>query len=145
MDGLHPVVCEVMPNALENLMWLDLQHNQLTKISSEICEFKKLKALYIHCNYIHQLQEFEKLGHLEHLRSLTVHGNPIDRIEGFRLILIGLLPHVKKLDTVLVTKKEVDNAKYANDFLGLGGKLPSYKGKDLPKPAGSKDGKKSKD
>jgi hypothetical protein len=39
-----------------------------------------------------------------------VHGNPIERIKNFRLYLIAAIPQIKKIDTVLVSKKERDNA-----------------------------------
>jgi hypothetical protein len=39
-----------------------------------------------------------------------VHGNPFDAIPNFRLYIIGLLPTLKKLDSVLISKKELDNA-----------------------------------
>jgi len=51
------------------------------------------------------------------LRSLTIHGNPVETIDNFRLFVIGFLPHLKKLDTVLVSKKERDNSKvWLNEF-----------------------------
>ena len=65
------------------------------------------------------MREFFKLTKLEYLRSLTVHGNPIDRIDGFRLILIAVFPSLKKLDTVMITKKEVDNSNYIAGLLCL--------------------------
>jgi hypothetical protein len=49
------------------------------------------------------------LSVLPELRILTVHGNPIDTIENFRLYIIGMLPNLKKLDSVLISKKELDN------------------------------------
>lgn len=39
-----------------------------------------------------------------------VHGNPIDQLPNFRIFAIGILPQVKTLDTVVVSKKERDNA-----------------------------------
>ena len=78
-----------------------------------------LKSLYLHCNHIYDLREFFKLNKLEHLRNLTVHGNYVDRIDGFRLILIAVFPSLKKLDTVLVSKKEIDNSNYIAGLLGL--------------------------
>ncbi len=45
------------------------------------------------------------------LKELTIHGNPIDTIPNFRLYIIGIVPHLRKLDTVLVSKKERDNCR----------------------------------
>lgn len=100
-------------NFTQNLMWIDLQHNYLTSIPRHGFEcFENLKSLYLHCNYIVDLKEIENLNGLEHLRNLTIHGNPVDRIPHFRLITLAILPWLKKLDTVLYSKKERDNALY---------------------------------
>lgn len=104
---------------LTDLMWIDLQHNNLVKLPKE--EFERipnLKSLYLHRNYIFDLKELENLNHLTQLMSLTIHGNPVDRIPHFRyflltrLIILSILPTLKKLDTVLYSKKERDNAQY---------------------------------
>lgn len=64
----------------------------------------------MHANKLKEITEFEKLQCLTELRTLTVHGNPFDAIPNFRLYIIGLLPTLKKLDSVLISKKELDNA-----------------------------------
>lgn len=69
-----------------------------------------MKALYLHANKLKDITEFQKLQGLTELRTLTVHGNPLDTIPNFRLYIIGLLPTLKKLDSVLISKKELDNA-----------------------------------
>ena len=57
------------------------------------------------------------------LNSLTLHGNPVEQITNFRLFLIGTIKSVKKLDNVLISKKERDNARvYIEQF------------KHIPKP-----------
>jgi Leucine-rich repeat (LRR) protein len=46
----------------ENLEWLDLSYNYLEKIEKEIPEmFPNLKTLYLHGNYISNLDEVKKL------------------------------------------------------------------------------------
>lgn len=44
-----------------NLEWLDLSYNYLEKIEPEILNFPNLKALYLHGNYIQNLEEVKKL------------------------------------------------------------------------------------
>lgn len=46
------------PSKLE---WLDLSYNYLENIESEILKFKNLKTLYLHGNYIQNLEEVKKL------------------------------------------------------------------------------------
>lgn len=73
-------------------------------------KFEQLKSLYLHFNYIKNLEELEKLKELKNLNKLMVHGNPIDQLPGYRTFVIGIVPQVKTLDTVVVSKKEKDNA-----------------------------------
>jgi len=65
------------------------------------------------------------------LRSLTIHANPIEKIPNFRLYIIGILPFLQKLDTVLITKKERDNARvWISTFMNT--KLPEIKDPEKP-------------
>ena len=51
---------------------------------------------------------------------MTIHGNPIATVGNFRVYIIGLLPHLKKLDSVVVSKKERDNSKFFTKALEPG-------------------------
>lgn len=42
-------------------MWVDLSHNRLSALSSDLGELKNLRALYLHVNYISSFKELEKL------------------------------------------------------------------------------------
>jgi hypothetical protein len=41
---------------------------------------------------------------------MTIHGNPLAAVPNFRMLTISLLPDLRKLDSVLISKKERDNA-----------------------------------
>lgn len=41
-----------------------------------------------------------------------IHGNPLTEIPNFRSYLISIMPNLKKIDSVLVSKKEIDNATF---------------------------------
>lgn len=41
-----------------------------------------------------------------------IHGNPLTEVPNFRSYLIAILPNLKKIDSVLISKKEVDNAAF---------------------------------
>lgn len=41
---------------------------------------------------------------------MTIHGNPLAGVPNFRILAISILPELKKLDSVLISKKERDNA-----------------------------------
>jgi Leucine-rich repeat (LRR) protein len=56
-----PVVSFVLPE-FEQLQWLDLSHNYLEKLDYNFKEFKHLKALYLHCNFLYDLNDFMQLA-----------------------------------------------------------------------------------
>jgi Leucine-rich repeat (LRR) protein len=60
------------------LLWIDLSYNYLETIEDEILKFPNLKTLFLHGNYIANLEEARKLSGLTQLASLTLYGNPIE-------------------------------------------------------------------
>lgn len=112
---------EVVMNFPAKLKWLDLSFNYLTKIEADILDLPELKTLYLHGNYIYQLEEVRKLGNLENLISLTLHGNPIEQIPGYRMYVLGIMykkhQNLKKLDSVVITRKEQEAAYVWNEHL----------------------------
>jgi len=108
LDGLENVLREVMYHP-SKLVWMDLSHNRLESISKEIQTYTNLQSLYLHCNYIHNFKELVVLQKLN-LRALTLYGNQIENIKGYRLYVIGILAQAKRLDSVLITRLERDNA-----------------------------------
>ncbi|XP_036924480.1 transmembrane O-methyltransferase homolog isoform X1 [Sturnira hondurensis] len=67
-----------------NLAWIDLSFNDLTSIDPVLTTFFNLSVLYLHGNSIQRLGEVNKLAILPRLRSLTLHGNPIEEEKGYR-------------------------------------------------------------
>jgi len=132
LDGMYDIINKVMFNC-KRLSWIDLSHNYLVALTKEFQNFPELRTLNIHCNYIHDLKELEVLQPLQNLKALTVHGNPVDLIPSFRLYIIGILPQLQKLDTVLITKKEKDNAHVLRDTFNLK-KYPKLNPKEITKP-----------
>lgn len=130
---MDTILEKVMYNPINNLRWLDLQHNYLINLDSCISNFVNLKCLYLHCNFIYDLNEFKKLENLKSLRILTVHNNPLVKIPNFRLYFISIFKNLKKLDTVLVTNKERDNSRvWIYTFKKK--KYPAYTKIDCRKP-----------
>ena len=131
--GIVKVVRELAPRALDTLQWLDLQHNYLITIPPEIAEFSQLKVLYLHSNYIADMNQFTVLAPLSKLISITVHSNPIVRIQNFRLFVVAILPQTKKIDSVLISEKEREATKVWAKTYSLK-RLPAYRAEDCPKP-----------
>eukprot|EP00116_Pleurobrachia_bachei_P012180 sb/3472442/ len=75
-----------------------------------ILEFTNLTTLYLHGNHICNLAEIKKLSGLPHLRTLTLHGNPIENQEGYRHFVLSTLPTLKQLDFSSVTKQNQRDA-----------------------------------
>ncbi len=95
-------------NKVDLLQWIDLSHNKIKNIHIDITKLKYLKILYLHANYIQKLEEVSLLAKCNSLINLTLHGNPIEHIKGYRLLVIELLPALEKLDFTLVSEKELD-------------------------------------
>jgi Leucine-rich repeat (LRR) protein len=75
--GLRSILDVVMFNPAR-LEWLDLSYNYLEKIEPEILKFPFLKTLYLHGNYISNLDEVRKLSDLPYLQTLSLYGNSIE-------------------------------------------------------------------
>ena len=97
----------------QRLLWLDLSYNYLTDIEDEILNFPELKTLYLHGNYISNLEHTRKLQRFYDLQSLTLYGNPLEQIKNYRLYVLGVMyanenQNLRRLDQVLVTNREYD-------------------------------------
>ena len=111
VTDLPKVLLDVMYNS-QNLIWLDLSYNYLETIENDLLEFEQLKTLYLHGNYISNLEETKKLNGFRDLQSLTLYGNPIETIQQYRLWVLGVMytynENLRRLDQVLVTNREFD-------------------------------------
>lgn len=85
-----------------NLLWLDLSYNYLEVIEEDILQLPRLQTLYLHGNYIANLDETRKLNQFNNLQSLTLYGNPIETIKNYRLWILGVMylrnENLRKLD-----------------------------------------------
>lgn len=72
-----------------------------------------MKTLALHGNYISDLEEVRKLNDIGSLQSLSLNGNPIEEIRGYRLYVLGIIyakyETLRKLDSVIISKNEFDN------------------------------------
>ena len=88
--GMAEVLEVVMWNS-RNLLWLDLSYNFLQSIDEELLNFPEIKTLYLHGNYIANLEHTKKLQKFEDLQSLTLYGNPIEQVKGYRMYVLGVM------------------------------------------------------
>mmetsp|Transcript_25364 Transcript_25364/g.33918 ORF Transcript_25364/g.33918 Transcript_25364/m.33918 type:complete len:189 (+) Transcript_25364:509-1075(+) len=110
---LPAVLTEVMVcDPYMNLLWLDLSYNYLEAIEEDLLQLQNLQTLYMHGNYISNLDETKKLANFNNLQSLTLYGNPIETIKNYRLWVLGVMytrnENLRRLDQVVVTNREFD-------------------------------------
>ncbi|XP_057363234.1 leucine-rich repeat-containing protein 51 isoform X3 [Manis pentadactyla] len=106
LRDFNQVVSQLLEHP-ENLAWIDLSFNDLTSIDPQVLTtFFNLSVLYLHGNSIQRLGEVNKLAVLPQLRSLTLHGNPIEEEKGYRQYVLCTLPHITTFDFSGVTKAD---------------------------------------
>ncbi|XP_049636407.1 leucine-rich repeat-containing protein 51 [Suncus etruscus] len=105
LKDFNQVVSQVIEHP-ENLAWIDLSFNDLTSIDPILTSFFNLSVLYLHGNSIHRLGEVNKLAVLPRLRSLTLHGNPIEEEKGYRQYVLCTLPRITTFDFSGITKSD---------------------------------------
>ena len=93
------------------LRWVDLSFNALTSIRAAFVDFKELSVLYLHANKISKFGEIKPLSELSKLRSLTLHGNPIEDKKHYRTWVIHTIPTLNQLDFSPITRQDREGAK----------------------------------
>ena len=83
-----------------------------------ILSYPELKVLNLHGNGIERMAEIDKLASLSNLRSLTVHGNPVEDTKGYRDYIINKIPQLEKLDFSKITKADRECAKTMSKLSG---------------------------
>lgn len=106
LGGLRSALMPVMAVPTQNLMWLDVSFNGLTRIGDALAEFPHLKVLYFHGNKISHLGSVRKLSSLQSLSKLTFHGNPIEHKKNYRSYTVAALPSIKSLDFTTITHND---------------------------------------
>ncbi|XP_051273996.1 leucine-rich repeat-containing protein 51-like [Dicentrarchus labrax] len=103
--GLQYTLSHFLAQPLK-LGWLDLSCNKITCIDPVLCELRELRVLYLHGNSIWNLSEVDKLGELQCLHTITLHGNAIELHKIYRNHVIAALPQLKTMDFSAVTRAE---------------------------------------
>jgi len=106
LEGLDMISEKIVANPFENLSWIDLSFNSIEEIHECILRFKNLKTLFLHANKIKKLTEIDKLAKLPNLRSLTLHGNPIEEEKNYRFYVILMIPQLINLNFSGISKQE---------------------------------------
>lgn len=124
LGGLLSALTPVMAMPTQNLMWLDVSFNGLTRIGDALAEFPHLKVLYFHGNTVTHLGSVRKLSSLQYLSKVTFHGNPIEHKKSYRSYIVAALPTIKSLDFTTITHNDrVKSSTWRTTFYK--GKKPS--------------------
>merc|ERR1712188_99132 len=107
LDGLDEAVNEMFDHP-DKVEWFDLSFNELKTIDDSLLQYKNVKSLYLHGNQITDLNEVMKLRELPLLKSLAMHGNPIEECKSppYRTFVIGALPALQRLDFCTITPQD---------------------------------------
>ena len=126
IEGIHTVLETLLPELtfpstltkVQLIQWIDISRNKLTSIHKDICELPYLKILYVHGNNIQEIGKVTALGQCKSLTSLTLYGNPMDHIRGYRNFIIEMCPLLEKLDGAVISEKELDIIKFHGSRFG---------------------------
>ena len=126
IEGIHTVLETLLPDLtfssklskVQLIQWVDISRNKLTSIHKDICELPYLKILYFHGNNIQEIGKVTALGQCKSLTSLTLYGNPMDHIKGYRNFIIEMCPLLEKLDGAVISEKELDIIKFHGSRYG---------------------------
>ncbi|KAL7748944.1 hypothetical protein RI367_005592 [Sorochytrium milnesiophthora] len=110
LSGLPGVVTTLMRD-VKALKWLDLSFNKLEHIDPCLGQLLSLSHLYLHSNALSHIHEVSNVASLEHLRTLTLHGNPVTDARDYKSVILAYLPKLKHLDFGGVTKTDRATAK----------------------------------
>lgn len=75
-----------------------------------------LKELYLRNNLIADLREIQYLTKCENLKILWLSENPISNNKNYRALVIQMLPQLAKLDDIMITEAERENACNDEDY-----------------------------
>ena len=125
LEGIHTSLQELLPaikidiqipksiidNKMDRIYFiqkLNLSENDITFVHKDIALMPNLKILDLGNNLITDLNKVKELQNIEKLMFLTLRGNKICMIRGYRQFIIELCPVLSQLDTAEVSEKELE-------------------------------------
>ena len=104
-----PAVLDDLVEDRSKLFWLDMSCNAISDLGDALEAFPALRVLNLHGNQIATIADLKKICKLP-LKSLTVHGNPVEEKKGIKNFLISSIPTLEKLNFCPITKQDRDAA-----------------------------------
>lgn len=87
-----------------------MSFNQISRVGTSFSAFPNVTVLYLHANNISSFSQVKPLGELKDLRSLTLHGNPIEDKKHYRTFVIHMIPTLTQLDFSTITRQDRETA-----------------------------------
>lgn len=98
-------------SSIEQVRWLDLSFNHISTFGTAFSKFTGVAVLYLHSNQIANFAQIRGLGELAKLKSLTLHGNPIEDKKYYRIYVTHVIPSLTQLDFSSITHQDRENAR----------------------------------
>lgn len=105
-----------------NLKKLDLSENNIQNLPSAkvFAGLTELRFLYLHNNNISEWSDIQSLISLPSIMHLTLFGNPVVSIPGYRHFLVNSIQSLLALDSYIITDEErIEDASFGYRFRGL--------------------------
>ena len=106
---LHLSPPKILPKLLfqpQLLSMLDLSFNGIKRVDADLLTLTSLQILYLHGNHIKSLSSVSSLAKCHTLKGLTLHGNDVEEVEGYRVFVLQHLPRLTSLDFTRITPGE---------------------------------------
>ena len=93
------------------LQWMDLSANEITCIKPGTFDrCPDISTLHLHANCISKFSDIDVIAGLKRLRSLSLHGNPVEEKKHYRNYVIHKIPTLIQLDFSPITKIDREGA-----------------------------------
>ena len=109
--GLFAASATIVANPV-SLRWLDSSFNGISVVPDDFANFKDVSVIYLHANSISSLKDLKPLSKFSALRKLTLHGNPIEDEENYRVLINLLCPSLRMLDFSVITRQDQQDTKF---------------------------------
>ena len=135
LEGIHTSLQELLPeikidvnipkqildNNMDKIFFiqkLNLSENNISFIHKDITLMPNLKILDLANNLISDLNKVTELQNIQKLMFLTLRGNKICLIRGYRQFIIELCPVLSQLDSAEISEKELEIVHYKGSRFG---------------------------
>ncbi|RYY83135.1 hypothetical protein EON63_11925 [archaeon] len=105
MEVIHSIPAQIDSS---RILWLDLSFNFITTLSGDLSQyFPNVVTIYLHANKISKLSELKKLAGFQHLRALSLYGNPVEENKHYRNYVLFHCTALGQFDKSPVTKSQI--------------------------------------